>query len=179
MSYHNKYACWFLVNGFECPHRECLFSHDPYDVCIKRQSLMVSVCQDGINCKTKCNKIHNYKDMCYQTYNDTRKRKRSLTDLDECNKRISKLEYALSQQKRENLAIKEIHKKTMSKEYMDENYLHVKNMNGLYSRLFNKFRLDFYNLRDNEEPEMIVEVVNKYINDMNNTIQFRNTSLTT
>lgn len=187
MTNHNKYACWYLVNSYKCPHIECNFSHDPYDICIKRQSMNISICHEGFSCKTKCNNIHNYKEICNEAYHNDRKRKRSISDLEEANNKIrklensvSKLEYALSQKKKENIAIKEVHKKTLTKEYLDENYLHIKNANSLYSRLFQNFRLNFYNFRDNYESEIeidMINMINKYIHDMNNSIQFRNKDL--
>jgi len=52
-------TCWYYTNGYECKYNNCMFSHN-YDKCIEAISKkQFTVCTEGINCKQKCNKIHN------------------------------------------------------------------------------------------------------------------------
>ena len=52
-------TCWYYTNGYECKYNNCMFSHN-YDKCIEAISKkQFTVCAEGINCKQKCNKIHN------------------------------------------------------------------------------------------------------------------------
>jgi len=52
-------TCWYYTNGYECKYNNCMFSHN-YDKCIEAISKkQFIVCIEGINCKQKCNKIHN------------------------------------------------------------------------------------------------------------------------
>ena len=132
-----KYACWYLVNGFKCRHQEnCNFSHDPYTIYEYRSNLKLDLCTHGYDCPIKCNKIHNKKDLFYECYNETRKRKRSEKDIEEKEEEItklkleitklksetkenvccSKLQYALCQTKREMKAIQEVHKEVLNKD---------------------------------------------------------------
>ena len=58
MSYFQE-TCWYYTNGYECKYNNCMFSHN-YDKCIEAISKkQFTVCAEGINCKQKCNKIHN------------------------------------------------------------------------------------------------------------------------
>ena len=58
MSYFQE-SCWYYTNGYECKYNNCMFSHN-YDKCIEAISKkQFTVCIEGINCKHKCNKIHN------------------------------------------------------------------------------------------------------------------------
>ena len=188
-----KYACWYLVNGFKCRHQEnCNFSHDPYTIYEYRSNLKLDLCTHGYDCPIKCNKIHNKKDLFYECYNETRKRKRSEKDIEEKEEEItklkleitklksetkenvccSKLKYALCQTKREMKAIKEVHKEVLNKDYLDENYKHLQKNQQEFTQLFNQFRLDFYNMKD-DDTDTAIKLVEKYICNVNNAIQFR------
>ena len=84
----------------------------------------------------------------------------------------TKLKYALGQSRREMKALKEVHKEILSKEYLDENYKHLQRNQQEFTQLFNKFRLDFYNLKD-DDADMAIKMVEKYICDVNDAIQHR------
>ena len=199
-----KYACWYLVNGFKCKHQEnCNFSHDPYTIYEYRTNLKLDICTHGYDCPIKCNKIHSKKDLFYECYNETRKRKRAEKDIEEgaaeavcCREEIkklkfeitnlksetkenvccTKLEYALGQTKREMKAIKEVHREVLNKEYLDDNYKHLQKNQQEFTQLFNKFRLDFYNMKD-DDADSAIRLVEQYICDVNNAIQFRSKKL--
>ena len=89
---YDKYACWYLVNGYKCKHRSCNFSHDPYVIFEHRTKLDLDKCRYGDECPTKCNKIHNKKELFYACYNETRKRKRAERDIEEKEKNIEEKE---------------------------------------------------------------------------------------
>lgn len=58
MTYFQE-TCWYYTNGYECKYNYCMFDHN-YDKCIETISKKkLELCIEGINCKTKCNKIHN------------------------------------------------------------------------------------------------------------------------
>ena len=192
-----KYACWYLINGYKCKNTTCNFSHDPYTIYEYRKNLELEICP------TKCNKIHNKKELFYDCYNETRKRKRSDKNIEENDKYIEKLKnkiieitqekdkeieqlknevkenidylklkYALFQSKREIKAIKEVHKEVLNKEYLDENYKYLQENQQKNSILFNTFRLDFYNMKD-DDPVSAIQLVQEYICNVNNAIQHR------
>lgn len=201
-NYNYKYgalACWYVANGYECIHKECTFSHDACKIYEYRKKMCLFLCEHGINCPTKCNRIHNAKNIFYDCYNETRKRLRITDELEDCSREVKKLkkskeevekelsdlkssvkqnkqyvqlEYALSQSKRENRAVKELHREVMNKEYLDEGYKHLQKNNQEFTKLFNMFRLNFYNIK-NEDPDEAIRLVEKYICDTNNAIQFK------
>jgi exonuclease SbcC len=52
--------CWYYINGYECLHPNCKFNHE-FDKCVKCLSTIeYEYCIYGIQCKKKCNKIHNF-----------------------------------------------------------------------------------------------------------------------
>jgi hypothetical protein len=53
-------TCWYYSNGFNCKHQSrCMYNHN-YDKCLVTiSSKTFELCPYGINCKKKCNKIHN------------------------------------------------------------------------------------------------------------------------
>ena len=53
-------TCWYYSNGFNCKHQSrCMYNHN-YDKClVSISSKTFELCPYGINCKKKCNKIHN------------------------------------------------------------------------------------------------------------------------
>lgn len=180
---NKEYACWYLVNGYPCKHQHnCKFSHDPYIVYEYRANLDLCVCHHGFHCPTKCNKVHNQKELFYDCYNETRKRKRDVEEKEEEIRKLktemkenvdcTKLKYALGQSRREMKAIKEVHKEVLSREYLDENYKHLQKNQQEFTQLFNRFRLDFYNTKE-DDAESAIRMVEKYICDVNDAIQHR------
>jgi len=61
-------TCWYYSNGFNCKHQSnCIYSHD-YNKCLATiSSKNFEICPYGINCKQKCNKIHNLEIFKYIT----------------------------------------------------------------------------------------------------------------
>jgi len=56
----NITPCWYYINGYECLHPNCKFNHE-FDKCVKCLSTIeYEYCIYGIQCKKKCNKIHNF-----------------------------------------------------------------------------------------------------------------------
>jgi len=59
MSKTFKESCWYYTNGYQCKWFSCQFNHN-FNQCIEVVSKKTfEFCNQGILCKTKCNKIHN------------------------------------------------------------------------------------------------------------------------
>lgn len=108
---------------------------------------------------------------------ETRELKRQLSEKDytiselkndvETDKRVVMLSYKVSRKNQEMEAVKEHHREVLRKEYLDSNYSFVKNVNRKFYESFKRFRIDFYNNRDNSKDKLI-DTVEKYITDVNN-----------
>ena len=64
----------------------------------------------------------------------------------------------------------------MNRDYLDDNYKHLQKNQQEFTQLFNKFRLDFYNMKD-DDADSAIRLVEQYICDVNNAIQFRSKKL--
>jgi hypothetical protein len=93
---------------------------------------------------------------------------------------VVKLQYALMRSRRELNAVKQVHREVLTKTYIDDNIHHIKEMNSRYAKLFHKFRLNFYNYRNSnitDDPANAISIVNNFIHEMNDAVQFRNKTI--